>query len=70
MLSKGILEADNRTNIQFANKAVIDMITDLLMKWNYGLVKNSFPSTEPKKAEFVPPVRSIYFDPTMNEVHA
>ncbi|EYB82835.1 hypothetical protein Y032_0349g3190 [Ancylostoma ceylanicum] len=70
MLGKGILEADNRTNIQFANKAITDMITELLMKWNYGHIKSSFPSTEPRKSEFVPPVRIICYDPVKKEVYA
>ncbi|KAK6725916.1 hypothetical protein RB195_004313 [Necator americanus] len=70
MLNKGILETDNRTNIQFANKAVIDMITELVMKWNFGHTKSSFPSTEPWKAEFIPPVRTICYDPVRKEVYA
>ncbi|RCN25768.1 hypothetical protein ANCCAN_28517 [Ancylostoma caninum] len=70
MLSKGILEVDNRTNIQFANKAITDMITELLMKWNCGHIKSSFPSTEPRKSEFVPPVRIICYDPIKKEVYA
>ncbi|VDK47822.1 unnamed protein product [Cylicostephanus goldi] len=68
MLDKRILEPDNRVNIQFANKAIIDMITELLMKWNYGHITSSFPSAEPRRAEFVPPVRTIYYDPIAKEI--
>ncbi|VDL74188.1 unnamed protein product [Nippostrongylus brasiliensis] len=70
MLSKGLLEVNNLANIQFANRAVIDMINDLLNTFNCGHNKDSFPSTEPRKSEIVPPVRTIYFDPEKKEVHA
>ncbi|KAK6025266.1 hypothetical protein OSTOST_08844 [Ostertagia ostertagi] len=69
MISKGILELNNRSNIQFANRAVIDMITELLNTFNYGHVKSCFPSTEPRKSEVVPPITSIYYDPVKNEVY-
>lgn len=70
MTEKGILEPENSANIQYADKAIIDMITDLLITWNYGYTKSAFPCSEPRKVEMVPPIRSIFFDPIKNEVYA
>ncbi|XGW23868.1 hypothetical protein V3C99_005798 [Haemonchus contortus] len=69
MISKGILELNNRANIQFANRAVVDMITELLNSFNYGHIKSCFPSTEPRKSEVVPPITTIYYDPSKNLVY-
>lgn len=32
--------------------------------------QSSFPNTEPRKSEVVPPMRTIYFDPVKKEVYA
>uniref|UniRef100_A0A1I7X5C1 F-box domain-containing protein n=1 Tax=Heterorhabditis bacteriophora TaxID=37862 RepID=A0A1I7X5C1_HETBA len=58
----------HRTNIQFANKSVIDMIMDLLIKWNYGITQSSFLNFEPRRVEVVPPVRIISYDPNTKKI--
>ncbi|KJH43836.1 hypothetical protein DICVIV_10146 [Dictyocaulus viviparus] len=70
MTEKGVLDLDNRVNIQRADKAIVEMITDLLITWNCGYTESPFPCTEPRKVEMVPPVRSIFFDPVKNVVYA
>ncbi|GMR52705.1 hypothetical protein PMAYCL1PPCAC_22900 [Pristionchus mayeri] len=58
--SEGVLSPENRVNIQFANKTLVDLTQDLLNKHNFG-VTTSAPHSD--KVEVVPPVRPIGFCP-------
>ncbi|GMS99957.1 hypothetical protein PENTCL1PPCAC_22132 [Pristionchus entomophagus] len=58
--TEGVLSVDNRVNIQFANKTLVDFTQDLLNKHNFG-VSTSAPHSD--KVEVVPPVRPIGYCP-------
>ncbi|CAD6194773.1 unnamed protein product [Caenorhabditis auriculariae] len=70
MSSCGILNPENRINIQFANKEVVTMVNDVISKSNFGLVSASslFPGSEQKKVEIVPPIRPVHFDADSREI--
>ncbi|KAF8367872.1 hypothetical protein PRIPAC_85701 [Pristionchus pacificus] len=58
--TEGVLSVENRVNIQFANKTLVDLTQDLLNKHNFG-VTTCAPHSE--KVEVVPPVRPIGYCP-------
>ncbi|EGT57461.1 hypothetical protein CAEBREN_00424 [Caenorhabditis brenneri] len=65
ILAHGLLEQQNRINIQNSNKQVVEMTNELMETANYGLVRSSqlfVDGGDQKNAQIVPPVRAIYFD--------
>lgn len=66
ILGRGILEQQNRSNIQNSNKQVVGMINELIDTANNGLIKGSQLFVEgtdqQRNAQIVPPVRAIFFD--------
>lgn len=65
ILTHGLLEQANRSNIQNSNKRVVEMTNELIENANNGLIKSSqlfVDGGDQKNAQIVPPVRSIFFD--------
>ncbi|EFO95782.1 hypothetical protein CRE_14036 [Caenorhabditis remanei] len=65
ILSHGLLEQQNRINIQNSNKCVVEMTNELIETANNGLTKSSqlfVDGGDQKNSQIVPPVRPIFFD--------
>ncbi|GMT26538.1 hypothetical protein PFISCL1PPCAC_17835 [Pristionchus fissidentatus] len=55
-----VLSIENRVNIQFANKTLVDLTQEMLTKHNFGVIATA-PYSD--RVEVVPPVRPIGFCP-------
>ncbi|CAP36989.2 Protein CBG19722 [Caenorhabditis briggsae] len=65
IMGHGVLEQQNRPNIQSSNKQIVEMTNALIETANNGLVKSSqlfVDGGDQRNSQIVPPVRPIYFD--------
>ncbi|CAJ0954940.1 unnamed protein product, partial [Mesorhabditis belari] len=61
IVSHGIMQEENRTNIQFANRTLIDLTLDTIREHNSGVDRVSWQEGASPRVEVIPPVRPVFF---------